>query len=49
MRLLSELNAKQNVTVCMVTHDLRYTGVASRTVRLFDGRIVADEQQVAAA
>jgi putative ABC transport system ATP-binding protein len=49
MNLLSDLNTKQNVTICMVTHDSRYINVASRTVRLFDGQIVADDRQVAAA
>jgi putative ABC transport system ATP-binding protein len=49
MKLLSDLNVKQNVTICMVTHDTRYTGAASRTVRLFDGKIVADDRQAAVA
>lgn len=49
MRLLAELNEKQNVTICMVTHDSRYAGVAGRTVRLFDGKITADERRLAAA
>jgi putative ABC transport system ATP-binding protein len=49
MRLLSDLNEKQNVTICMVTHDSRYAGAASRTVRLFDGKIVADERPRAVA
>jgi putative ABC transport system ATP-binding protein len=49
MKLLAELNEKQNVTICMVTHDSRYAGAASRTVRLFDGKIIADEQRRAAA
>ncbi len=49
MKLLSELNTKQKVTICMVTHDSRYMGAASRAIRLFDGKIVADDVQVAAA
>jgi putative ABC transport system ATP-binding protein len=49
MRLLADLNEKQNVTICMVTHDSRYAGAASRTVRLFDGKIIADEKQRAVA
>jgi putative ABC transport system ATP-binding protein len=49
MKLLSELNEKQNVTICMVTHDSRYASAASRTVRLFDGKITADERRLAAA
>jgi ABC-type glutathione transport system ATPase component len=49
MKLLSDLNEKQNVTICMVTHDSRYAGAASRTVRLFDGKIIADERRHAVA
>jgi putative ABC transport system ATP-binding protein len=49
MKLLAELNEKQNVTICMVTHDSRYAGAASRTVRLFDGKIIGDEKRRAAA
>jgi len=49
MKLLAALNEKQTVTICMVTHDSRYAGAASRTVRLFDGKITADERRRAAA
>ncbi len=49
MKLLAELNEKQKVTICMVTHDSRYAGAASRTVRLFDGKIIADEMRRFAA
>jgi len=49
MKLLAELNEKQNVTICMVTHDFRYASAASRTVRLFDGKITADERRRTAA
>lgn len=42
MDLLAELHASGS-TVCMVTHDARYTGYADRQIALFDGRIV-DEQ-----
>jgi putative ABC transport system ATP-binding protein len=45
MKLLSDLNQKQKVTICMVTHDSRYTSAAGRRVQLFDGKIVADEGQ----
>jgi putative ABC transport system ATP-binding protein len=41
MNLLSGLHA-QGTTVCMVTHDQAYTRFASRTVQLFDGRVVAE-------
>jgi ABC-type lipoprotein export system ATPase subunit len=33
----------------MVTHDSRYAGAASRTVHLFDGKIIGDERRRAAA
>jgi putative ABC transport system ATP-binding protein len=39
MDLLVELH-KQGATICMVTHDPRYTAYADRTVHLFDGLIV---------
>jgi putative ABC transport system ATP-binding protein len=42
MELLSELHAKGS-TVCMVTHDPRYSGYAQRRVSLFDGRVVDEE------
>jgi putative ABC transport system ATP-binding protein len=42
MDLLIDLH-KQGATICMVTHDPRYTAYADRTVHLFDGLIV-DEQ-----
>ncbi len=39
MNLLKELH-NGGSTICMVTHDKRYADYASRTVNLFDGRIV---------
>jgi putative ABC transport system ATP-binding protein len=42
MDLMSTLH-KQGATICMVTHDPRYTRRADRTVHLFDGRIVAEQ------
>jgi putative ABC transport system ATP-binding protein len=39
MDLLRELH-RDGATVCMVTHDPRFTRVAQRTVHLFDGCIV---------
>jgi putative ABC transport system ATP-binding protein len=45
MDLLLELH-RSGATICMVTHDPRYTEYAERIVRLFDGRIV--EEQVVA-
>ncbi len=38
MELLSELH-KAGATICMVTHDARYSSHANRIVHLFDGRI----------
>ena len=34
-------------TICMVTHDPRYGRHADRTVRIFDGRVVEEQVQVA--
>jgi putative ABC transport system ATP-binding protein len=39
MQLLTELH-REGATICMVTHDPRFTRHAQRTVHLFDGRIV---------
>jgi putative ABC transport system ATP-binding protein len=44
MELLRELH-RAGTTICMVTHDPRFARYASRSVHLFDGRIV-DEQGV---
>jgi len=41
MELLSELH-RFGSTICMVTHDQRYVGQATRTVHLFDGKIVQE-------
>jgi len=43
MELLAELH-RDGATICMVTHDPRYARYATRTVHLFDGRIVEEEQ-----
>ena len=42
MDLMSELH-QGGATICMVTHDPRWTNYADRTVHLFDGMVV-DEQ-----
>src|SRR5271168_416558 len=42
MDLLHELH-QNGATICMVTHDQRYSDHADRTVHLFDGKIVAPE------
>lgn len=41
MDLLKELHA-EGATICMVTHDDRFSQYAERTVHLFDGRIVEE-------
>jgi putative ABC transport system ATP-binding protein len=46
MDLLSELH-KSGSTICMVTHDPRYAQRASRTIHLFDGRVVPSSQAAA--
>ncbi|MEP7009479.1 MAG: ABC transporter ATP-binding protein [Acidobacteriota bacterium] len=42
MGLLAELHA-EGATICMVTHDPRFTRYAQRTIHLFDGRVVEEE------
>jgi putative ABC transport system ATP-binding protein len=39
MALLRDLH-REGSTICMVTHDPRFSRFADRTIRLFDGRIV---------
>jgi putative ABC transport system ATP-binding protein len=39
--LLRQLHA-DGATICMVTHDPRYSSIADRTIHLLDGRIVED-------
>src|SRR3984893_2605830 len=41
MDLLKELH-QEGATICMVTHDPRYAGMADRTIHLVDGRIVQE-------
>ncbi len=48
MELLRELH-RGGATICMVTHDNRFARHADRTVQLFDGRIVEDVNEAAAA
>ena len=38
MELLRELNSN-GATICMVTHDSRYSQHADREVHLFDGKV----------
>jgi putative ABC transport system ATP-binding protein len=39
MNLLRDLH-QQGSTICMVTHDARFSRFADRTIQLFDGRVV---------
>src|SRR5207244_10859909 len=48
MDLLHELH-REGATICMVTHDPRFARHAERTVHLFDGRIVEESVESAAA
>jgi polar amino acid transport system ATP-binding protein len=48
MELLRDLH-RNGATICMVTHDERYSHFAERTIRLFDGRIVEESAEVHAA
>ena len=44
MRLLTDLHHAGS-TICMVTHDQRYAGQASKEIHLFDGRVVDQPAQ----
>ncbi len=46
MDLMKELHGSGS-TICMVTHDPRYARHAQRTIRLFDGRVVEEEEAAA--
>jgi putative ABC transport system ATP-binding protein len=48
MELLSELHW-EGTTICMVTHDPRYSSSAERTIHLSDGTIVEEEVRVEVA
>ena len=48
MELLDDLH-QSGSTICMVTHDPRFTRHAERAVQLFDGQIVAEQAEEAAA
>ena len=45
LELLRDLH-RNGATICMVTHDERYSHFAERTIRLFDGRIVEESEEV---
>jgi putative ABC transport system ATP-binding protein len=44
MELLRDLH-RQGSTICMVTHDPRFTRYADRSIHLFDGRIVEETHE----
>ncbi|HVS62527.1 MAG TPA: ABC transporter ATP-binding protein [Thermoanaerobaculia bacterium] len=43
MELMTELH-EGGATICMVTHDPRYAAYSKRSVHLFDGRVVEEEE-----
>ena len=45
MDLLRELH-RGGATICMVTHDARFSRFADRTVHLFDGRVVEETAEM---
>lgn len=47
MQLLVELN-KLGTTIVMVTHDERYSRMAKRQIRLFDGKVMVEHQEAVA-
>ena len=47
MELLHELH-RVGATICMVTHDTRYSASAERQIHLFDGRVVEETMREAA-
>lgn len=48
MNLLRELH-QEGATICMVTHDTRFSKYAERSVHLFDGRIVEENVEAGIA
>ncbi|MEZ5361573.1 MAG: ABC transporter ATP-binding protein [Bryobacterales bacterium] len=48
MDLLRELH-RNGSTICMVTHDTRYERYADRTIHLFDGQVLSEEEAAARA
>ena len=43
MDLMKELH-NEGATICMVTHDPRFSAYADRTIHLFDGRLVSEQE-----
>ncbi len=44
MELLRDLH-REGATICMVTHDPRYSQFADRTIHLFDGQVVDETEE----
>jgi putative ABC transport system ATP-binding protein len=42
--LLKRLNREDQVTIVLVTHDLEIAGMATRHIRLKDGKVLTDER-----
>jgi putative ABC transport system ATP-binding protein len=47
IEILRDLHRGGGATICMVTHDPRYAEYAGRTIRIFDGRVLEEQVQVA--
>ena len=47
--LIVRLHDEQKLTLLLVTHDLAITRLASRTIRMKDGRIVSDDEAIVAS
>jgi putative ABC transport system ATP-binding protein len=45
MKLLDELH-KDGATICMVTHDPRFARYAKRSIHLFDGKVVEEQEGI---
>ena len=45
VRLLGKLNIEQDTTIIIVTHDGQVATMASRILFLFDGKLLAKEEQ----
>jgi ABC-type lipoprotein export system ATPase subunit len=44
IELLKRLNREDQVTIVLVTHDLEIAGMATRHIRLKDGKVLTDER-----
>ena len=44
MKMFQEVNKEEKVTVILVTHDKKMAAYASRTIRIFDGRVISEEE-----